>query len=270
VAGTIRESTSGRPRSDIWLYDLERRTLSRLTFEGRGYDPVWTPDGRWVTYYSYGDQLSGGIYRVAANKGSKPELLLASDLPTLPASWTPDGKALLYSQGNQGKYQSWVLPAPGSAESKPRLFSRTTFNEDGPMVSPDGKWVAYDSDESGKYEIYIEPFPGPGAKTQISTHGGRGTALWSRNGRELYYAEPNSWQLMAVDVATGGSALRAGQPKALFKLTATSIDDVLLDVTPDPNRFLFGRMQQEANAGSTFVTITNWFDDLRRRAPVSH
>ncbi len=38
---------------DIWVYDLERQALSRLTFdEGTDADPVWTPDGRYVTFGS--------------------------------------------------------------------------------------------------------------------------------------------------------------------------------------------------------------------------
>ena len=37
-------------------------------------------------------------------------------------------------------------------------------------------------------------------------------------------------------------------------------------MTPDPNRFLVERVPEKP-AGTTFVTITDWFDDLRRRAP---
>jgi hypothetical protein len=51
---------------------------------------------------------------------------------------------------------------------------------------------------------------------------------------------------LAVDT-TQGPVFHAGSPKALFKLTATSIYDVSFDVTPNPNRFLVGRAQQEGN-----------------------
>ena len=263
VAGSIRESNGAG--SDIWLYDLERRTLTRLTFNGFNFQPVWTPDGKWVTYAFTSGEGKHGIYRVPADKSSQPELLIAGE-GFNPGSWTPDGKALLYT-AMRGKRQNWVLPALGAGvDNKPSLFTRTAFNETYPVLSPDGKWVAYESDESGKYEVYVEPFPGPGGKTQISTQGGYG-AVWARNGRELFYIEPSTWQLMAVDIATGPQ-FRAGSQKALFKVTATSVDDILFDVTPDPKRFLVGRVEQEGNTGSTFVIITNWFDDLRRRAPV--
>lgn len=37
---------------DIWLYDIERNSPTRLTEEGTNYYPVWTPDGTSVTFAS--------------------------------------------------------------------------------------------------------------------------------------------------------------------------------------------------------------------------
>jgi dipeptidyl aminopeptidase/acylaminoacyl peptidase len=38
---------------DLWVYELERETLSRLTFdEGQDGMPVWTPDGQRVAFTS--------------------------------------------------------------------------------------------------------------------------------------------------------------------------------------------------------------------------
>jgi hypothetical protein len=263
VAGQIWELRGEDLFVDIWLYDLERRTLTRLTSDGRNQDPVWTPDGRWVTYASHDlDGTKGGIYRVPADKSGSPELLLEGS-HMWPTSWTPDGKTLVYHQVGAGKASIWILPAPGSStETKPRLFSRSSSNETMPRLSPDGKWIAYFSDESGKFEVVVEPFPGPGAKLQVSTHGGR-FPVWARNGRELYYVEPDTNQMMAVETQTG-SAFHAGQPKAMFKMPNSSI----FDVSPDSNRFLVKRPEEAANPGSTLIFITNWFDDLRKRAPV--
>ena len=49
VTRTNLESGKG----DIWIYDLERGTKSRLSFdEGDDYCPLWTPDGTHVTFAS--------------------------------------------------------------------------------------------------------------------------------------------------------------------------------------------------------------------------
>jgi serine/threonine-protein kinase len=277
VTGQILDYKSSSSDSDIWLYDPERRTLTRLTSDGHSVGPLWTPDGRWVTYGSdvtignhAPDGTKAGIYRVPADKSGPPELLLEGSR-IWPTSWTPDGKTLVYGQnGADSKYQIWIVPAPGSTpETKPRLFSRPSFNEVNALLSPDGKWIAYSSDESGKYEVVVEPFPGPGAKLQVSTHGGW-IGAWARNGRELYYVDPDTKQMMAVETQTG-PAFHPGQPKAMFKMPDSSIssfNEVIFDVSPDSKHFLVLRPEEAANAGSTLIFITNWFDDLRKRAPV--
>ncbi|HVR27995.1 MAG TPA: protein kinase, partial [Thermoanaerobaculia bacterium] len=39
--------------SDCWVYDLERRTATRLTFDaGNDAVPVWSPDGQWILFSS--------------------------------------------------------------------------------------------------------------------------------------------------------------------------------------------------------------------------
>ncbi len=57
---------------DIWIYDVERGTLIRLTTEGGNIHPVWTPDGRRVTF---NDQLGNLHWKMADGSGEKQEIL---------------------------------------------------------------------------------------------------------------------------------------------------------------------------------------------------
>ena len=185
VANEIQTGAGGA--GDIWIYELERKTLTRLTFEGANEYPIWTPDGRRVTFRS---MLSGkhGIYWVPSDGSGRAELLLSTDTTATPTCWTPDGKFLVYSQPGPNKNnQLWILPAPGSdGAGKPHLLHDVPFSETGAQISPDGRWVAYVSSESGTPEVYLQPFPAPGGKMRISTQGGR-APRWSRDGRELFY-----------------------------------------------------------------------------------
>jgi serine/threonine-protein kinase len=201
VAAAIEDENASADdlRFQIYVYDIERRTLTPLTFEGTNTNPVWTPDDRWVTFASrrVGKE---GIYRIAADKSGQPELLAANGSFPIPECWTPDGKTLIYTDVTKSRSQIWMLQAGSGSENKPRLFSQTSNgSESQPQISPDGKWLAYQSNESGKYEIYVVSFPGPGSKFQISTHPGL-RPMWSRSGRELFYIERGTNQLMAVDV----------------------------------------------------------------------
>jgi Tol biopolymer transport system component len=266
VAAAIRENVNDADsHTDIWKYDIVRTTLTKMTFEGSNNVPVWSPDGQWVAYSSTRDGKSA-IYRMSANASGPPELLVSEPgFAVFPNSWAPDG-SLLYSKREQtgtARTQTWILPPPGSG-GKPRRLMQTAFDEWNPRVSPDGKSVAYMSQESGRPEIYVVPFPGPGGKVQISTHGGV-NPRWSRNGRELFYGEVNAPgatldQLMAVNM----EAATPGRPQPLFKSPGLQFD-----VTPDPQRFLVARRQENSKGtANTFIVITDWFEDLRRRASV--
>ena len=65
----------------------------------------------------------------------------------------------------------------------------TPASDFSPALSPDARWLAYVSEETGEPEVWIVPFPeSRGAKWQISTGGGM-EAVWSHDGREIFYAE---------------------------------------------------------------------------------
>jgi Tol biopolymer transport system component len=265
VAAAIRDNVIGADsHTDIWKYDIERTTLTKMTFEGSNDVPVWSRDGEWVTYRSTRDGKSA-IYRMSVNGNGPPELVVAEPGFTIfPNSWAPDG-TLVYSKREQtstAKMQIWILPAAVS-RGKPRRLLQTAFDEWNPRVSPDGRSLVYMSQESGQPEIYVVPFAGLGGKVQISTHGGV-NPRWSFNGRELFYTEINPPsatldQLMAVNMQTA----TPGRPQPLFKVPGQ------FDVTPDPQRFLVARRQEDAKGtANMFIVITDWFEDLRRRAPI--
>jgi hypothetical protein len=155
-----------------------------------------------------------------------------------------------------------VLPIPIDGQpGQPRpLHTDAAGAETDAQVSPDGRWIAYESTESGGIEVYVQPFPGPGPKTRISLDGGS-TPRWSKDGRELFYwARVPIAKLIAVDVVTSPE-FRAGAPRELFQQPSTTT----WDITPDRNRFLVELSAR--SGGSTLAIVTNWFEELRRRAP---
>jgi eukaryotic-like serine/threonine-protein kinase len=256
--------TTDKGGQDIWTYDVERGTLTRLSF-GRGTDandyPIWTPDGRRVVYSGSVDGKRG-LYAVPADASGKPVLVLATESPARPRSITPDGKTLIYSEAGPDKRPRLLvlrIPVEGQP-GEPRPLHDAAGAETDAELSPDGRWVAYESSESGGVEVYVQPFPGPGPKLRISLDGGT-TPRWSKDGRELlYWARIPIAKLMTVDVVTS-PAFRAGTPRELFRQPSTTT----WDTTPDRNRFLVELSAR--TGGSTLAIVTNWFEELRRRAP---
>ncbi|MDR3722704.1 MAG: protein kinase [Candidatus Acidoferrales bacterium] len=203
--------TIGEQERDVWLYNLARDTLTRLTFEGstNAY-PIWTPDGKRIAFLSNRDGPNNFYWQLADGSGGL-ERLTTSEYTQAPQSWSPDGQLVAFIEINATTgYDIWVLRI-GDRKAQP--FLRTPFNESAPEFSPDGRWLAYVSDESGRFEIYVQPYPGPGGKWQISTDGGT-EPVWNRNGRELFYRSGD--KMMAAAVATQPSFF-AGKPRMLFE-----------------------------------------------------
>ena len=148
------------------------------------------------------------------------------------------------------------------SERKAQPFLRTKFNEAAPRFSPGGRWLAYVSDASGRYEIYVQPYPGPGGKSQVSTDGGT-EPVWNRNGRELFCCNGN--KLVAVETTTQPS-FSAGKPKVLFESPYEPVPARLpnFDVSPDGQRFLMLKPEEEATA-TQIVVVLNRFEELKRR-----
>jgi len=257
---------------DIWTWDLVRRSLTKLTFDGAAdVSPLWTPDGRRVAFFSNrGDRK--GVYLKAADGTGKDEFLGEGHYP---ASWSADGKAMVLTEwdAEAANYHLGILPLEG--DRKLRLLLKEKFNEAQPRISPDGRWVAYTSNESGRNQVYVRPFPEvEGGRWQVSTSGGD-SPLWSPAGRELYFR--NGDQVMAVPIETD-PAFSPGTPKTLFQGTYVSsvlwFDDwnqATWDISPDGRRFLMMKETGLAASGvvrSRKITIVlNWFEELKRRMP---
>jgi serine/threonine-protein kinase len=228
---------------------------------------AWSPDGSQL---AFGSERSGvsNVYRQSADGSGVPERLLESDVLQMPISYTPDGN-LLMSVGVAGQQRDiYLMMLQGERVARPLIHGPA--NELWAEVSPDGRWVAYDSDESGQFEVYVRPFPDAlgASRWQISSGGGR-QPLWSRNGRELFYRE-FSGALMSVPI-TAGTSFSPGRPARLLDASGylgsgAQGSGRTFDVAPDGRKFLM--LKQESGQSPELVVVLNWFEELRRLAPL--
>ncbi len=200
------------PAADVWVLDVTRDTLTRLTFNG-GWTPIWTPDDRRVTYAS-GTGRFAISWSLADGTGPE-ELLVAEDEPLLAMgpvnsfSWSPDTRTLVFSQyrANGAEDDIGVLSMEG--DRRPELLSESDFAEGHPSLSPIGRWLAYTSDESGRREVYVRAFLEPEGRRQISTEGGT-EPIWNPDGNELFYRRGE--EMWAVAVTAMSMASKPGSP----------------------------------------------------------
>ena len=257
--------------ADIYVYDLERETMTRLTFAG-GSAPVWTPDGKHIAFRTTG---SFGISWVRADGSGEPHQILSAQINVVPWSFSPDGRRLAYFQTDaETGIDILTLPLDTSdpdhtKAGKPEPFLVTPSTELLPMFSPDGQWIAYRSDESGTNEVYVRPFSGTrGGKWQISNGGGL-YAIWSNNGRELFYETADN-RIMVLDYSVNGDSFVPGKSRLWSGEQIYYTGTSNLALAPDGKRFAVFPMPEAAGpeTGSVHVTfLLNFLDELKRRIP---
>ena len=257
-------------QSDVWTYDFERATLSRLTTDpGADRSPLWTPDGQRIIFTSRRAGYQELFSRPADGTASdQPLLTRAKDLLDLQANgWSADGRQLLFAEVTPNHQCAIGQIATEHPSAANMLVTRASCNWYA-AVSPNGRWIAYESSVSGPGEIYVERYPELGNRQQISTGGGR-VPLWSRDGRELFFSSQDGRKMLAVPVQFG-TTLVIGRPQVLFEFPM----DVILsgrpyDIAPD-GRFLIipnGQADFGGGTASNLIVVQNWSEELKRLAP---
>jgi len=241
---------------DIWVLDLTRDSLTRLSFGKDDGSPVWSPDGKRIAFSSSQGGSDAVYLRSFDGSGSEERLTSGPSDDSRPRTFSPDGRLVVFEKTLNGVPEIWAVPLEKGSSARPLL--QGPFHHIGGWLSPDGRWLAYSSNESGSREIYVTAFPGPGGKWQISTDGGT-SARWSPDGREIFYAKDKKVMRVAITTSPDFSASR---PELLFE---GDYED--WDVSRDGKSFLMLKDETAESAPKHLNLVLNWFEELKARAP---
>jgi eukaryotic-like serine/threonine-protein kinase len=249
VAGDLVEGT----KVQVWVFDVERGAKRLLVSEGDSFQPIWSRDGRFITYWSTPGNSS--VFRKRADGTGSAELLMRGRRSLILEDWSPDGRSLLFSEyTSRGDTDVWIYSG-GKAMS---LLSGPS-NEGSARFSPDGRFIAFDADDGGVGHVYVQPFPGPGPRTAISSEEG-GVPEWIDGGRLLFIS---AGRMMVTDIRTQPD-LRVGQTRPLNGRRIVRYRRIM----PSPNGRRFLMLSPRAMEGPIELRIVlNWFQELERLAP---
>jgi serine/threonine protein kinase len=253
VAVGIRE----RAQQNVWVYDVQRGTLTRMTLSGDSAAPIWTPDGKRLTYRALRDGKFALVSKEYAGNGPEETLLENQYLPHT-GSWSPDMQSLVYYDVNNSQRDIYKISRQGS---DPSPLVATSFNERAPRLSHDGRWLAYVSDKTGTDEVYVRTYPNPGPEWQISNKGGA-EPVWSADGRELYYR--NGYKMMAVTIQREPDFKPIGEEVLFEKNFLTSRNSPMYDVHPDGTHFLMVQPDKVYTDHRIHVVL-NWLEEIDQK-----
>ena len=237
--------------SDIWIFDLNLRSLRRLTLDpSSNIGPLWAPDGRLAYTRVIHDIQELAVQ--AADRSAPAELLsILSDNAKYPTSFSADGRTLIYHTSTFG-YDMWSLSFDGADKTTQQLLANPDQRETNGALSPDGNWIAYESDETGQLEIFVSPFPDiESNRIQVSSGGGS-RPRWHPDGSELLYINQNepalTGALMSVSINTN-SGFNNTTPVLIFEnnFIAPNAGRQVYDISADGQRFLMIQNTEQMN-----------------------
>ena len=173
----------------------------RLTHGVWDTQPHWSPDGRWIAYYSDEDS---DVWAVPS-AGGEARQLTSGPASDFPGEWLPDGSAVVVYRSGAGATHTLAVPLDGGPA---RTLVPAAGGDQFVVLSPDGSQAAYDLHRGGASTIWVQELAG-GPARQLTTEGLENalptSSMWSPDSRHLVFVSrrTGTWDLWTANVETG-------------------------------------------------------------------
>lgn len=270
---------------DIHVYDFRTRSLRQVTF-GPAQDAgqLWYANDERLLFFSQRDGAANLYSQRADGVGAAERITKSNNNHFIP-TMSPGGKVVvIVEQGPSGSLDLTMVrlngsPAPGATSTQTNLpatktesLVTTMSTEIHPEISPNGRWIAYTSDRSGRRQVIVQPFPGLEGTWKVSVDAeGGDRPLWSRSGKELFYATLKG-TIMAVPFEDAPT-FEPRTPIRLFDwpTVTTTNQGRSFDISRDGKRFLMikeGSAGEGSKAPAVPITVSlNWIEELKEKLP---
>lgn len=206
----------------IYVKNLESGDIRALTSDAQDhfeFYPVWSPDGRWIAFVSWDDQLLGAIRRVRA-RGGNSEVLTGEPGHYVELNYSPDGSKIYYRKAGGGFLTApewsldqgiYAIPAEGGEAVR--------LTESGRDPHPAAGRLYFTRDSDGKHFLMSTDLAGEDERQHaVSDYARRFFA--SPDGNWLAFRE--NYQIYLTPLPKGGKPLTVSPKKGSMPLAKAS------------------------------------------------
>ncbi len=123
--------------SDIYTVGLDGRVRRVTETRGCEYEPVWSPDGRWIAHTATTREVTtidsvaedAHVWLVEASGGARREITAALDRRARAPRWSPDSRHVFFLAGDRGRTLIYRVGVDGG-------ISRPFFDRFDPLTYP--------------------------------------------------------------------------------------------------------------------------------------
>ena len=241
----------------IWVYDLERSTLSPQTLRGNNNEAIWTPDGSRLDFSRRTAEGPSNLFWQPADGSGPAERLTTSAHWQTAQAWSPDGKTSSSRTGRRTGRTSGSCHRTATASPDRSFHGPSTSLSPGSPRTDAGSRMCRTNRVAKKSTWCRSRAPGAAGRSRRTV----AAPLWARNGRELFYR--NGDRTMAVTV-TSDATFSATKPRSLFEAKALSDSFLSYDVTPEGD-FLMIEPGESDTPPSQINVVLNWLQEVRHR-----
>ena len=166
-----------------------REEVVEPEWQGEFGPPALSPDGSQLAIsVTRGGRLE--LWVKALGSGAFTRLSSGGTLNYRP-SWSPDGRAVVFTSDQDGKITTYQVPADGSAPPTRLLSVATSIDE--AEYSRDGRWIVFRGGSGGGRDIFaVRPGVDSSARAIVATKAEEFSPALSPDGRWLAYASDES------------------------------------------------------------------------------
>ena len=222
-----------RPEGAKWTADptvIERFKWrqDRQGIQERGYTHLFTVPATGGT----ARQITSGDYNHGGGRGGG-------------ASWTPDGKEILFSatrlEDAEYQYRKSDIFAVNVADGSIRQLTRRDGPDGSPVVSPDGRWVAYTGHDWTmqtyiESRLYVMGIDGSNPKViSDSLDRSPGGLRWANDGSGVYFGISDRGTANLYFASTSGAVRQVTNGNHLLRISDSTDAGVMVGTLTSPH-----------------------------------